>query len=51
VAIVDSILNGEEVILPHRESEFLYNNFAPKLDPDLIDKMNLGVQRRPGWNE
>ncbi len=50
VAIVDSILNGEEVILPHRESEFLYNNFAPKLDPDLIDKMNLGVQRRPGWN-
>ena len=51
VAIVDSILNGEEVILPHRESEFLYNNFAPKLDPELIDKMNLGVQRRPGWNE
>jgi short-subunit dehydrogenase involved in D-alanine esterification of teichoic acids len=50
VAIVDSILNGEEVILPHPESEFLYNNFAPKLDPDLIDKMNLGVQRRPGWN-
>ena len=50
IKIVDSVLAGEEVILPHRESAYLYNNFAPKYDEELLDKMNLGVQRRPGWN-
>lgn len=49
-SIVDSVLAGEEVILPHPESVFLYSNFAPKYDEGLLDKMNLGVQRREGWN-
>lgn len=48
--VVESILKGDEVILRHPESEFLYGKFAPKLDEDLLDTMNMGVQRRPGWN-
>ena len=50
-AIVTSVLAGDEVILPHPESVFLYNKFAPQFDEGLLDKMNAGVQRRPGWND
>jgi uncharacterized oxidoreductase len=45
----DGILRGDEVILPHEQSRRLYAA-VPHLDPEFVDRVNVGVRRTPGWD-
>jgi len=47
---VDGILDGQELILPHPDAARLYERFAVQFDEPLLDQINAGVQRRPGWD-
>src|SRR6185295_12919448 len=47
---VDGILAGQELILPHPDAARLYEKFAVQFDEPLLDQINAGVQRRPGWD-
>jgi len=49
-ATVAGILAGEELILPHPDAAQLHNRFAMPFDDVLLDRINGGVARRPGWN-
>lgn len=46
---IAGLIAGEETILPHEQSRALVAMF-PQLDPALIDQVNQGVARRPGWD-
>ena len=46
---VTGILDGVETILPHEQARQLYNAF-PQGRPEVIDQINAGVKRRPGWD-
>lgn len=46
---VAGLLAGEETILPHEQSRALIAMF-PQLDMAMVDAVNRGVERRPGWD-
>lgn len=46
---VAGLLAGEETILPHAQSRALIAMF-PQIDAAMIDQVNQGVARRPGWD-
>lgn len=47
---VEGILNGEETILPHEQSVQLVTAFGGNFD-ELAAKVNVGVERRAGWDQ
>lgn len=46
---IAALFAGEETILPHEQSRALIAMF-PQMDPAMIDAVNQGVDRRPGWD-
>lgn len=46
---VAALLAGEETILPHEQSRALVV-MIPPLDDAMVERINAGVQRRPGWD-
>ncbi len=47
---VEGILAEQELILPHPDAARLYKRFAMDFDDALLDQINAGVRRRPGWD-
>jgi uncharacterized oxidoreductase len=47
---VDGILRGDEVVLPHPAAAAMYEQFAPKVEGELLDQINTRVKRRVGWD-
>jgi len=47
---VEGILAGTEMIAPHEQSRQLCEMFPP-ISEALIDGINAGVKRRPGWDQ
>jgi len=47
---VAGILAGDRIVLPHPSATMLVERFAVDLDDAMLDQINAGVRRRPGWD-
>jgi uncharacterized oxidoreductase len=47
---IEALIAGQEMIVPHDDSRKLVAMF-PTFDEDMLNAINQGVRRRPGWDK